>query len=71
MQTKTTKTKSVQDDIDNLKKRREERKAKENRKMALSNANHDTMGKYMDKDYEKMIRIKDLFHTTKKTFQIF
>ena len=48
MQTKTTKTKSVQDDIDNLKKRREERKAKENRKMALSNANHDTMGKYMD-----------------------
>ena len=58
MQTKTTKTKSVQDDIDNLKKRREERKAKENRKMALSNANHDTMGKYMDKDYEKMIRIK-------------
>ena len=58
MQTKTTKVKSVQDDIDNLKKRREERKAKENRKMALSNANHESLGKYMDKDYEKMIRIK-------------
>ena len=56
MQSKSTKTKSVQDDIDNLKKRREERKAKENRKMALNN--HESVGRYMDKDYEKMIRIK-------------
>ena len=58
MQNKSSKIKSVQDDIDNLKKRREERKAKENRKMALSNNNHETVGKYMDKDYEKMIRLK-------------
>ena len=58
MQNKTSKIKSVQDDIDNLKKRREERKAKENRKMALSNNNHESVGKYMDKDYEKMIRLK-------------
>ena len=56
MQQKSTKIKSVQDDIDNLKKRREERKAKENRKMALNN--HESAGRYMDKDYEKMIRIK-------------
>ena len=58
MQNKSSKIKSVQDDIDNLKKRREERKAKENRKMALSNNNHESVGKYMDKDYEKMIRLK-------------
>jgi len=58
MQNKSSKIKSVQDDIDNLKKRREERKAKENRKMALSNNNHESLGKYMDKDYEKMIRLK-------------
>ena len=56
MQQKSTKIKSVQDDIDNLKKRREERKAKEYRKMALNN--HESAGRYMDKDYEKMIRIK-------------
>ena len=56
MQQKSTKIKSVQDDIDNLKKRREERKAKENRKMALNN--HESAGRYMDKDYEKMIRFK-------------
>ena len=56
MQQKSTKIKSVQDDIDNLKKRREERKAKENRKMALNN--HESVGRYMDKDYEKMIRFK-------------
>ena len=56
MQQKSTKIKSVQDDIDNLKKRREERKAKENSKMALNN--HESAGRYMDKDYEKMIRIK-------------
>ena len=54
MQSKTTKIKSVQDDIDNLKKRREERKAKENRK--ITSSNHE--GRLMDKDYEKMIRIK-------------
>ena len=58
MQNKSSKIKTVQDDIDNLKKRREERKAKENRKMALSNNNHESVGKYMDKDYEKMIRLK-------------
>ena len=56
MQQKSTKIKSVQEDIDNLKKRREERKAKENRKMALNN--HESVGRYMDKDYEKMIRFK-------------
>ena len=56
MQQKSTKIKSVQDDIDNIKKRREERKAKENRKMALNN--HESVGRYMDKDYEKMIRFK-------------
>ena len=54
MQSKTTKIKSVQDDIDNIKKRREERKAKENRK--ITSSNHE--GRLMDKDYEKMIRIK-------------
>jgi kinesin family protein 2/24 len=54
MQQKSTKIKSVQDDIDNLKKRREERKAKENRK--ITSSNHE--GRLMDKDYEKMIRIK-------------
>ena len=54
MQSKTTKIKSVQDDIDNLKKRREERKAKENRK--ITSSNHE--GRLIDKDYEKMIRIK-------------
>ena len=56
MQPKSTKVKSVQDDIDNLKKRREERKAKENRK--ISNINHESIGRLMDKDYERMIRIK-------------
>ena len=54
IQSKTTKIKSVRDDIDNLKKRREERKAKENRK--ITSSNHE--GRLMDKDYEKMIRIK-------------
>ena len=54
MTTKQIKIKSVQDDIDNLKKRREERKAKENRK--ITSSNHE--GRLMDKDYEKMIRIK-------------
>ena len=53
MQSKTTKIKSVQDDIDNLKKRREERKAKENRK--ITSSNHE--GRLMDKDYEKTIKI--------------
>ena len=56
MQQKLAKIKSVQDDIDNLKKRREERKAKENRKMA--NNNHELIGRLMDKDYERMIRAK-------------
>ena len=51
------KIKSVQDDIDNLKKRREERKAKENRKIASFNNNQDLIGKVMDKDYERMIRM--------------
>ena len=54
MQQKSTKIKSVQDDIDNLKKRREERKAKENRKIN----NHESIGRIMDKDYERMIRMK-------------
>ena len=59
MQSKNTKVKSVQDDIDNLKKRREERKAKENRKIGLSNNNnHEIKGILMDKDYERMIRMK-------------
>ena len=58
MQPKGTKIKSVQDDIDNLKKRREERKAKENRKIASSNNNHESIGRLMDKDYERMIRMK-------------
>ena len=54
MQSKTTKIKSVQDDIDNLKKRREERKAKENRK--ITSSNHE--GRLMDKDYEKIFDLK-------------
>ena len=54
MQQKSTKIKSVQDDIDNLKKRREERKAKESRKIN----NHESIGRLMDKDYERMIRMK-------------
>ena len=58
MQQKSTKIKSVQDDIDNLKKRREERKAKENRKIGASNNNHESIGRLMDKDYERMIRMK-------------
>ena len=51
------KGKSVQDDLDNLKKRRDDRKIKESRKVA-SNNNHEFIGKAMDKDYEKMIRYK-------------
>ena len=51
------KGKSVQDDLDNLKKLRDERKTKENRKIT-SNNNHEFIGKAMDKDYEKMIRYK-------------
>ena len=58
MQQKGTKIKSVQDDIDNLKKRREERKAKENRKIGSSTNNHEFIGRFMDKDYERMIRMK-------------
>ena len=58
MQQKGTKIKSVQDDIDNLKKRREERKAKENRKIGALNNNHESIGRLMDKDYERMIRMK-------------
>ena len=54
MQQKSTKIKSVQDDIDNLRKRREERKAKESRKIN----NHESIGRLMDKDYERMIRMK-------------
>ena len=56
MQQKPTKVKSVQEVIDNLKKRREDRKTKENRKIASSKENHDYIGRLMDKDYEKMIR---------------
>ena len=57
------KGKTVQDEIDNLKKRRDDRKNKENRKMSLANNNHEFIGKAMDKDYEKMIRYKkaDIF----------
>ena len=51
------KGKSIQDDLDNLKKRRDERKNKENKKLAANN-NHEFIGKAMDKDYEKMIRSK-------------
>ena len=58
MTTKQIKIKSVQDDIDNLKKRREERKAKENRKIASFNNNQESIGRMMDKDYERMIRMK-------------
>ena len=57
MQQKINKVKSVQDEIDNLKKRRDERKNKENRKNNAIN-NHEFIGKAMDKDYEKMIRNK-------------
>jgi kinesin family protein 2/24 len=62
MQQKINKVKSVQDEIDNLKKRRDERKNKENRKINANN-NHEFIGKAMDKDYEKMIRNKkaDIF----------
>ena len=58
MTTKQIEIKSVQDDIDNLKKRREERKAKENRKIASFNNNQESIGRMMDKDYERMIRMK-------------
>ena len=58
MKPNTNKGKSVQDEIDNMKKRRDERKIKENRKIALANNNHEFIGKAMDKDYEKMIRNK-------------
>ena len=63
MQQKNNKGKSIQDEIDNLKKRRDDRKIKENRKMGAANNNHEYIGKAMDKDYEKMIRYKkaDIF----------
>ena len=57
MQQKINKVESVQDEIDNLKKRRDERKNKENRKNNAIN-NHEFIGKAMDKDYERMIRNK-------------
>ena len=57
MKSNINKGKTVQDEIDNMKKRRDERKIKESRKMA-ANINHDFIGKAMDKDYEKMIRNK-------------
>ena len=57
MKTNINKGKSVQDEIDNMKKRRDERKIKESRKIAANN-NHEFIGKVMDKDYEKMIRNK-------------
>ena len=44
----------IAEEIAILKQRREERKAKENRK--ITSSNHE--GRLMDKDYEKMIRIK-------------
>ena len=56
MKQNLNKGKSVQDEIDSMKKRRDERKIKENRKIA--NNNHEFIGKAMDKDYEKMIRNK-------------
>ena len=52
------KGKSVQDEIDSMKKRRDDRKIKENRKNGNMNNNHEYIGKAMDKDYEKMIRYK-------------
>ena len=58
MKQNINKVKSVQDEIDNMKKRRDERKIKENRKIAIANNNHEFIGKAMDKDYEKMIRNK-------------
>ena len=58
MKQNINKVKSVQDEIDNMKKRRDERKIKENRKTAIANNNHEFIGKAMDKDYEKMIRNK-------------
>ena len=57
MQQKVNKVKSVQEVLDNMKKRREERKTKENRKIASSKENHDYIGRLIDKDYEKMIRV--------------
>ena len=57
MKPNINKGKTVQDEIDNMKKRRDERKIKENRKMVANN-NHEFIGKSMDKDYEKMIRNK-------------
>ena len=53
MQQKVNKVKSVQEVLDNMKKRREERKTKENRKIASSKENHDYIGRLIDKDYEK------------------
>ena len=58
MKQNLNKGKSVQDEIDNMKKRRDERKIKESRKLASNNNNHEFIGKAMDKDYEKMIRNK-------------
>ena len=57
MKQNINKGKSIQDDIDNMRKRRDERKIKESRKIAANN-NHEFIGKAMDKDYEKMIRNK-------------
>ena len=57
MKQNINKGKSVQDELDNMKKRRDERKIKESRKMANNN-NHEYIGKAMDKDYERMIRNK-------------
>lgn len=53
MQPKINRGKTIQEDMDLLKKRREERKMKEGRK---GNQGHDIIGKAMDKDYERMIR---------------
>ena len=57
MKQNMNKGKSVQDELDNMKKRRDERKIKESRKM-VNNNNHEFIGKAMDKDYERMIRNK-------------
>ena len=58
MKSNINKGKTVQDEIDNMKKRRDERKIKESRKI-VDNSNHEYIGKTMDKDYEKWFVIKN------------
>ena len=60
MQNKPTRRKTIQEDLDNLKKRRDDRKIKEDKKgiFNISDNPIENSPKTMDKDYLKMIRNK-------------